>query len=70
MVVSVATPLAFTAPVPMVAVPLRNVTVPFVTGNVPDFTVAVNVMLCSRSDGAGRTDQYVTVSVPLVVVTV
>jgi hypothetical protein len=42
---NVATPEAFTVPVPIEALPLKKVTVPVVTGVVPASTVAVKVTL-------------------------
>lgn len=48
---SVATPLAFTAELPRVVVPLENVTVPVGVPGVPELTVAVTVTDCSKLDG-------------------
>ena len=59
----VATPEAFNVPVPSVAAPSLNVTVPAfgVVGPLVFATVAVNVLLCPKTDGFTELESAVVV---------
>ena len=59
---NVATPEAFTVPVPIEALPLKKVTVPVVTGVVPASTVAFKVTLAPKVEVLGAASVVVVVT--------